>query len=366
MDVSASEAESFPARTVAAEESVRVRVAFYLTSHREFLSSLVFFLLMIAIFAAISPGIWFTSGIYTAVAVSLPTLMIVAVAVVFVVASGEIDLSFASIVTLTGMVFAYASTGGIDPYAAAVLAILAGTGVGLLNGILVAYVGLSSLVATLGMSYLWAGLVNIISNGTGKPLYDVQGASLATVLVGEVGSIPVQLFWGVGFGIVAIVLFTRHKLGAYARFAGDNINAAREMGVNVGLTKLASFGLVGLASGLVGVMISLINVNFYPNAGEGLLLPVLAAVFVGGTPMFGGVGTVAGALVGSMTISFINVGIVTSGFAGFYTDFLYGVVIVLSLVVHRLTGMQRRTLRRSWIGLFAAVRAPRADPESEI
>jgi simple sugar transport system permease protein len=320
------------------------------------LSSLVFFILMIVVFAAISPGIWLTSDIYTAVAVSLPTIMIVAVALVFVVASGEIDLSFGSIVTLSGMVFSYAATGGIDPFLAAVFALVAGAAVGLVNGVLVAYAGLSSLVVTLGMSYLWSGLVNIISNGTGTPLDSLTGTRIDSILVGQIGSLPVQMLWALGFSLLAGLLFSRHKLGAYVRFAGDNVEAAREMGVNVGLTKVASFAFVGLASGLVGVMISLLNVNFYPNVGAGLLLPTLAAVFVGGTPMFGGVGTVAGALVGSMTISFINVGIVTSGFAGFYTDFVYGIVIVLSLIVHRVTGLRRLRFGRQLIALVRGSR----------
>ena len=209
-----------------------------------------------------------------------------------------------------------------------------------MNGVLVAYVGLSSLIATLGMSYFWAGLANIISNGTGTPLDALQGSWLMTILVGQIGSFPVQVVWGITFAVLAAVLFDRHKLGAYARFVGDNIGAAREMGVNIELTRLSIFGFVGLSAGIVGVMISLINVNFYPNAGNGLLLPVLASVFVGGTPMLGGVGSIAGAFVGSMTISFISIGILTSGFSGFYTDFLYGVVIVLSAVVHTVGGIQ--------------------------
>ena len=67
-----------------------------------------------------------------------------------------------------------------------------------MNGVLVAYVGLSSLIATLGMSYFWAGLANIISNGTGTPLDALQGSWLTTILVGQIGSFPVQIVWGVG------------------------------------------------------------------------------------------------------------------------------------------------------------------------
>ena len=312
----------------------------HLRNHRAFISSLAFFILMIAAFAAISPSIWSKPTVYSAVAISLPTLSIIAVALVFVVAAGEIDLSFAAAVTFSGLVFAYTALAGLNPVLAALLAILAGMGIGLINGVLIAYVGLSSLIATLGMSFFWAGLSDILSNGTGMPLDSLQDSWLMTILVGQIGRLPVQMLWAVGFAILAGILFNRHKLGAYACYIGDNVGAAREMGVNIQLTRLAIFGFVGLTTGIVGVMISLINVNFYPNAGNGLLLPILAAVFVGGTPMLGGVGSIAGAFVGAMTISFISIGILTSGFSGFYTNFLYGIVIVLSAVVHTVSGIQ--------------------------
>ena len=321
----------------------------YMRDHRAFVSSLAFFIVMIAAFAVLNPSIWSKSTVYTAVAISLPTFSIISVALVFVVSAGEIDLSFGAAVTFAGLIFSYAALDGLNPFLAALLAVLAGIGIGLVNGFLVAYIGLSSLIATLGMSYFWAGLANIVSNGTGTPLDSLQSSWLPTILVGQIGSFPIQMLWGVGFAILAAVLFDRHKLGAYARYVGDNIGAAREMGVNIELTRLSIFGFVGLTAGIVGVMISLINVNFYPNAGNGLLLPVLASVFVGGTPMLGGVGSIAGAFVGSMTISFIGIGILTSGFSGFYTDFLYGVVIVLSAVVHTLSGIQVGGDRKLWL-----------------
>ena len=200
----------------------------------------------------------------------------------FVVAAGEIDLSFGAGVTFSGLVFSYSALAGLNPFLAAILAVLAGIGIGLINGVLIAYIGLSSLIATLGMSFFWAGLADILSNGTGMPLDSLQDSLLMVTLVGQIGRLPVQMLWAVGFAILAGVLFNSHKLGAYARYIGDNVGAAREMGVNIQLTRLAIFGFVGLTTGMVGVMISLINVNFYPNAGNGLLLPILAAVFVGG------------------------------------------------------------------------------------
>ena len=311
-------------------------VVSFLAQHRELASALAFFVLMMLVFTIASPSVWLNSLSYTAVFVSLPIYIILVVPLVFVVVAGEIDLSFASVVGVAALVFSELVLVGWNPYLCLVLAILAGGVAGLINGILVAYFGLSALIVTLGMNFFWRGFIQIITNGMGAPLAFLQPTSFHNVFVGQIGIIPVQMLWAAGFATLGIVLFTYHKFGAYVRFVGDNSQSAREMGINVRLVKVFSFVFVGLASGLVGVLAILINNNFYPTVGDGYLLIVLAAIFVGGTPGIGGVGTVAGAIVGAFTVGFIESGIVAAGLTGYWTQFIYGIVIVLSLVTHRL------------------------------
>ena len=308
-------------------------VVSFLSQHRELASALAFFVLMMLVFTVASPSVWLNSLSYTAVFVSLPIYIILVVPLVFVVVAGEIDLSFASVVGVAALVFSLA---GWNPYLCLVLAILAGGVAGLINGILVAYFGLSALIVTLGMNFFWRGFIQIITNGTGAPLAFLENTSFHNVFVGQVSIIPVQMLWAAGFAILGIVLFTYHKFGAYVRFVGDNSQSAQEMGINVRLVKVVSFVYVGLASGLVGVLAILINNNFYPTVGDGYLLTVLAAIFVGGTPGIGGIGTVAGGIIGAFTVGFIESGIVAAGLTGYWTQFIYGIVIVLSLVTHRL------------------------------
>lgn len=312
------------------------RVISLLSQYRELASALAFFVLMMLVFTIASPSVWLNSLSYTAVFVSLPIYIILAVSLVFVVVAGEIDLSFASVVGVAALVFSEFVLAGWSPYLCLVLAILAGGVAGLINGLLVAYFGLSSLIVTLGMNFFWRGFIQIITNGMGAPLAFLQPTSFHNVFVGQIGIVPVQMLWAAGFATLGVVLFTYHKFGAYVRFVGDNSQSAREMGINVRLVKMASFVFVGLASGFVGVLAILINNNFYPTVGDGYLLIVLAAIFVGGTSGIGGVGTVAGAVVGAFTVGFIESGIVAAGLTGYWTQFIYGIVIVLSLVTHRL------------------------------
>jgi simple sugar transport system permease protein len=107
------------------------------------------------------------------------------------------------------------------------------------------------------------------------------------------------------------------------------------MGVNVERVKTSAFVFLGTAAALAGVLASLINNYFWPTTGEGYLLATLAAVFVGGTPTWGGVGTVPGAVIGVLVVGFINTGIIAAGFTQFSTQFFSGLVIILSLISHR-------------------------------
>src|SRR5437667_434967 len=173
----------------------------------------------------------------------------------------------------------------------------------------------------------------------------LASSDIHTLLVGRIGSVPVQLVWGLVFAAIGVVLFTRHRFGAQVACVGDNIEAAREMGINVRRVKTLVFAYVGLASGFAGVLSILINNNFFPTVGDGYLLGVLAAVFVGGTPTWGGVGTVAGSVVGALTVGSIETGIVAAGLTGYFTQFFDGIVIVLSLVTHRITRPRTRVGR---------------------
>jgi ribose/xylose/arabinose/galactoside ABC-type transport system permease subunit len=314
-------------------------------THRELVSAVGFLVLMFLAFTIASPGVFLNPQIYNAIFVSLPIAIILAVALVFVIVAGEIDLSFPSIVGLSALVFTLTVMAGWSPFVALLLAVLAGIGAELINGLLVAYLGLSSLVVTLGMNFLWRGLIQVITQGTGAPLLFLTATPFYHLFVGRLGGVPVQLFWGLAFAAIAVLLFTRHKFGAQVCCVGDNIEAAREMGIDVRRVKTMAFMYVGLAAGLAGVLAILINNNFWPTVGDGYLLSVLAAVFVGGTPTWGGVGTVAGSVIGAFTVGSIETGIIAAGLTGYFTQFFYGIVIVLSLVTHRLNRPRQRASR---------------------
>jgi ribose/xylose/arabinose/galactoside ABC-type transport system permease subunit len=180
------------------------------------------------------------------------------------------------------------------------------------------------------------GIIQIINQGKNKSFPPEFKESLAyNISSGELLGIPVQMFWALGFVIFAIYLFNRHRFGAQVKIVGDNPDSARAMAINVDWVRVNTFIFMGLGAALAAIFSTMINFTWFTTSGEGYLLPVLASVFVGGTPTWGGIGTVAGGAIGALTVQFIETGIVAVGGTGFYIRFFEGLIIILSLIGHR-------------------------------
>lgn len=310
--------------------------------NRRALSALVILLILLGIFILANSNVFLNPLTYGAVFLNLPIMLFVVVPLVFVVAAGEIDLSFPATVGIASWLFALALRDGWDPFVAMIPAIIAGLITGFVAGMLVAYAGLSSLVATLGLNFLLRGLINIGSQGVGIPFPTIMETALFQIFARKIDKFPIQMIWGIAFVAMGWLIFNAHKFGAHVRFVGDNPDSAQEMGISVKRVKVMAYVFVGFGAGLAGVLSVLINRNWFPSTGDGLLLPTLAAVFVGGTPTWGGVATVVGSSIGVFIISFIETGIIASGLTGYYTQFFNGLVIILSLIGHRFNGPRYR------------------------
>jgi simple sugar transport system permease protein len=208
----------------------------------------------------------------------------------------------------------------------------AGVAAGLLNGVIVVKIGIPSLVATIGTQFFWRGIVMVVTNGQGLGMTPVRETLLYPALVGRIGGlIPAQFVWTIVLAVVVWFFLNRHRFGAHVYLAGDNMESARLMGVDVHLTKTLAFAAVGLAAAFAGYVVSEEVLFFWPTLGEGYLLNTLASVFLGGTSVFGGSGTVFGTFVASFIIGAINAGIVAAGLTGFWTSVIYGLIIVVSV-----------------------------------
>jgi simple sugar transport system permease protein len=242
---------------------------------------------------------------------------------------------------MVGFVWTWDATANVALAALAGLGV--GAGAGLFNGLVVTMIGLPSLVVTIGTQFLFRGLTLVLVGGKSFALAATRGDPTREVLVGRPLGIPMEFFWLLGIAIVSWVLLNRHRLGQNTYIIGDNAQTARLMGIPIRRTRIILFVLMGLAAALAGMMQSLQVVNFYPNMGDAALLSTLAAVFVGGTSVFGGRGSIYGTFIGAFMIGAIPAGIVAVGLTDFWTSFIFGGIILVSVAIHAI--LQRRFQR---------------------
>jgi simple sugar transport system permease protein len=316
----------------------------------------VVLLILVALFMLIAPEVFLSYRIYMSFLANAPPLLVLAAGLTLLIAAGEIDLSFPSIVALSGWVLAYCIHDLHAPWLGLVLALTAGTFVGWLNGILVARVGIPSIIATLATQFLWGGLTTVFSQGLSYSLGDVDELFLWTLFVGRIGPLPVQCLWALGLTVCLWFVLNRRRFGEHLLFIGDNVKVAEIVGVNTRREKTRAFAVMGFLAAFASVLLTLENQNFFNTQGGGYLLEVMAAVFIGGTSVFGGTASLVGTVAGSFIIVMVEAGLVATGLQGFWVRAVVGVVFLVAVIGHLLIqgpekGKTRIRLLRGRFGL---------------
>lgn len=311
----------------------------YLRSHAIQIGITIVALLIWTVFAIGSPETFFSYNIYQAFMSTTPFFAIIALPLTMVIITGEMDLSFPSIMSFGVLIYASLLLVTGNMWISLVGCLVAGLLAGTLNGWITVAFGVPSLVVTIGTQFFWRGVVQVATDGRGTSLLSTRGTFFYDLFVGRLfGLIPMQMVWTVLIAIGTWVLLNRTSYGAHVYLIGDNEDSARLMGINVGRRKMLVFGVTGLAAAFAGLVASLEVTYYWPTLGEGYLLNTLSSVFLGGTSVFGGVGTIYGTFVASFIIGAINAGIVAIGLSGFYTQLIYGLIIVLSVVIQTVVG----------------------------
>lgn len=312
----------------------------FATTYASQIGITVAFVLLWVAFIVLAPDTFLDNRIYVSFAQTTPYFALPALLLTMVIVSGDIDLSFPSIMGLgmVGFIAVERTTGSAELAVLAALSV--GALAGLLNGLIVTIIGIPALVATIGTQFLYRGLTLALVSGKSYALVDARDSTAFRILDGRLLGIPMQFVWLVLVAIGTWLLLFRHRLGQNGHVIGDNRPAAQLMGIPIRSTRTIMFVLVGVASALAGVMQSLQVSNFYPGVGSAYLLPALAAVFVGGTSVFGGRGTVWGTFIGAFMIGAIQAGLVAMGVAAYWTEVIYGGIIIAAVSIHVV--LQRR------------------------
>jgi simple sugar transport system permease protein len=292
------------------------------------------FLGLVAIFIVAAPEVFLGHLIYLSFLTTVPPVLLLALGLTLVIAAGEIDLSFPSVIAFSGYLLALCVKDLGQPWLGIPLALLGGALVGWTNGVLVAVVGVPSIIATLATQFFWGGLTTGISGGTSYSLRTVNESWIYTIFVGDVWGFPLQFVWAVAVAVALWLVLNRHRFGEHILFIGDNADVARVVGIRVDREKIKLFTLMGVLGALAAILLTLENKNFFNTQGQGYLLTALAAVFIGGTSIFGGQGTIVGSFVGAFIITMIEAGLVATGVQGFWVRAVVGLVFLAAVIFH--------------------------------
>jgi ribose transport system permease protein len=270
---------------------------------------------------------------------------IIAAGMAFLISMREIDLSVGSMFGLSLIAAALFIQHGMNPWLAALLGILCGCAMGLINAVLVQYIAIPAIVATLATLSMYRGLAQALSDGeqvTGLPSKN----SFFTFLGGDFAGLPVSVWVLIltAIGLTAVLRFTPY--GYRVRAIGSNPEAATFSGISIPRVRVQTLVLIGALSGLSGMLGLAFFISGDPNIGSGFELQAIAAAVIGGTPLRGGSATVVGAVLGSILLSAVNSGLAYFNVPVNWSSFATGAVILTAVALDSLIRGRRRHRRQ--------------------
>lgn len=256
---------------------------------------------------------------------------LIALGMTFVIITAGIDLSVGSALALVSVAIGFSFQAGVPLPLAILLGIVVGTVAGWFNGAIATRMGVHPLVVTLGTLALYRGLAFGISDADAVSTYPDWFAYFGQYYIGPV---PGQFLVLVAAVAVSWVLLARTRFGRHVYAIGANEEAARFSGVPVNRVKVAAYAGTGLLVGLAATIFTSRVSSARADFGNGLELDVIAAVVLGGTSIYGGVGSIPGTVLGVLIIAVLRNGLQLAGVSSTWQLFLLGVLLIVAVLLN--------------------------------
>jgi ribose transport system permease protein len=280
-------------------------------------------------FAVTQTGVFLNSTNLFNIVIQAAPITIMAIGMVFVLGTGEIDLSIGSTVALSALTTAVVLQGTGQWLIGAVAGLAVGVAVGLVNGFFITVVRLPSFLVTLATMGLLAGLARQLTDLQSVPVTDKAFVWLFGG--GDLLGLPILLWWTAVAVLVGWHLLRQRRYGAHVLAVGNSASAARVSGIKVNRVRLMVFVGSAMTAALAGLLYAGRLHGARYTLGETDLMTVIAAASVGGTSLFGGKATVIGALMGSLLMSMINNGLILAGLNVSQQMIVRGLIILVAV-----------------------------------
>ena len=302
----------------------------------------IFLLALMIVFAVLEPRFVSSVNLFNVMR-QISITGLVAIGMTFVILTAGIDLSVGSLLALAGLAAAIVAKGGIESrfsvgvetealgygwFAAMLVATIVGLLCGWLQGFAITRLKVPPFVVTLGGLSAFRGAALLIAGGGPISGFDEHYVWWGQ---GRIGPVPVPVVVFLVFAIIAHVVLTYTRFGRHVYAVGGNLEAARLSGLPVRRILVAVYVIVGFFAGLAGFMLSARLNSSEAVAGIGYELTVIASVVIGGTSLFGGSGSVAGTVIGSILIGVLINGLVLMNVSSYIQQIIIGVIIVLAV-----------------------------------
>ncbi|PSB16209.1 ABC transporter permease [filamentous cyanobacterium CCP2] len=289
-------------------------------------------LVLLIIGFSIASPVFLTLGNIQALLLAAAILVVLTIGQTYVILTGGIDLSVASILTLGSVVLGQAYSRGWGIGVACLLAIVTGTLVGLINGLVIAKGKITDFIVTLGSLSAASGAALVLSNGRPVQIADPFLLRLAT---GRLGPIGYFVILAAIVAIIAHFVLFHSRFGTHLLATGGDTEAARAMGINTDRIKITAYIISGCLAGIAGVLLTARVGAAEPASNTSFLLNSVAAVVLGGVSLFGGRGTVIGPVVGALLLTALVNGLTLLAVSQFYQPLAVGIVVVLAALLMR-------------------------------
>jgi simple sugar transport system permease protein len=292
--------------------------------------SILAVLAVLFVFFSLQTDAFLTSNNLINVARQIAPTVIVAVAMTFVITTGNIDLSVGSIVGLTAAALAILAESG-SPLVALLITLVLGLGIGMINGALTAFGKLQSFIVTLAALTAVRGLALLITDGYSTP---ITSEFLLPIGNGKFAGLYTPTWIALAIVALGWYVFNHTRFGRYVVAVGSNAESLRRAGVDVRRIQLAVLTLTGLAAGLAGVITASRLASGSANSGTLFELEVITAVVLGGTALMGGKGSIIGSAIGAVTLGVISNGLVLLRVDVYWVPITQGLILIVAILIN--------------------------------
>lgn len=309
-------------------QSKLVAMLFQVLAYRKKVSGMFIFLLVLMVGVGIlNPDFLNFMNVINMLR-SISFLSIAALGMTLILVGGGLDLSVGSVIGLGGMTTGLMLQAELPVLVAILAGLLTGALVGLFNGLVITKAKIPPLIVTLGSLYMARGVVLVMTKG--RPVYPFPDAFNA-IGMGAFMGVPYSVFFMVILAMLFHILLSRTIYGRSIYAIGGNEETARNSGIPVDAVKIASYIIVSILAAFTGILMSARMNSAVPNSGEGWELRVIASVIIGGTSMFGGVGTIGGTIIGASVMSVLSTAMIMLRISAYWQNIVVGAIIILAV-----------------------------------